>query len=91
MRQVRDSGMCSKFIPHMPLMTTKGMLSVATTDSPFVIGAEPVRDLGEVAVQGAAQQFAIGLERVVDAQHVVVHVAEVDLRPPAGAACSAGW
>src|SRR6185436_4143348 len=31
-----DSGMCSKFIPHMPLMTTKGMLIVATTDSPLV-------------------------------------------------------
>src|SRR4029078_6748833 len=31
-----ERGMWSKFIPHMRLMTTNGMLSVAMTESPFV-------------------------------------------------------
>src|SRR5258705_189243 len=32
-----DQGMCAKFIPHIPLTTTNGMLIVATTESALVI------------------------------------------------------
>src|SRR4030095_9495241 len=42
--------------------------------------AKPVGDLGEIAVECTAQQFAVGVDRVVDPEDVIVDVAEVDLR-----------
>ena len=36
-----DSGILPKFMPHMPLTTTNGMLMVAMTDKPLVM--EPSR------------------------------------------------
>src|SRR6185437_7995914 len=41
---------------------------------------ETIGDLGEIAVQRAAQQLSIGIQRIVYAQHVVVDVAKIDLR-----------
>ena len=88
---VPESGICAKFMPHMPLTTTKGRLSVASTESALVVAPSRLDTCVRYAVHRAAQQVAIRIERVVDAQYVIVDVAKIELRRPVRAAASGDW